>query len=425
MKPLVIYTDFVNNRLEYVCDFIFRKYLRLDFDMVTSAEAFQMHPAEFRLIYGKFSDGMNSVRVPDSGLIENFAFDRKPQMFETLEMHDGQLSFDVFAAAFYIISRAEEYPVQEKDVHDRFMLKNSILKKKGWHDKPVVDYWIEQLRTHMSGAFSRPIPQKEGYRFMSTVDIDHIYAFRQKPWEIQFSSLVRDLASAKFSRVVDRFRSDDPYDTFEQIVKWHQSLYLNPVFFVMCADRGPYDKILSHTHPAYVEKINYLNKYYNVGIHPSYASNSKLSRMQHEKMKLESVIGEKIHQSRQHYLRFSLPDTYRILIEMGINQEYSMGFHESLGFRCGTCHVHYWYDIDADQVSGLKLYPFQVMDMTLKKYMQLEPAEAFDKSRAIIDRVREVQGVFSLIWHNSSFYNNEGWEGWKELYIQLLKYAKP
>ncbi len=424
MKVLEIYTRVGSNKLEYLCDFVFTKCMGLKYIFLSDLDEFRNSKNRLKICYSERSvDG--TLHIPESGYFRNFEIEREPDTARHAVQENGEVEFDVFAAIFYILTRVEEYGTIERDVHDRFKADQSLLFRKGWIQYPIVDYWINELRDALSEQFNCEIKNKDEYRFLSTVDIDHIYAYRKKPPGIVLGSMLKDIVSFQWGRIMDRFGAQDPYDTFEEIIDIHQSFYMNPVFFVLCADRGPFDKTFDHRHPDYIEKVNYINKYYSVGIHPSYASALSTNMLQHEKMKLESVINEEIDRSRQHYLKFKLPESFRNLIDMGIGKEYSMGFHETVGFRAGTSRIHYWYDIEADACTRLKIYPFQAMDITLKKYMNLDTDTAFEACKLIIDRIRDVGGVFSLIWHNSSFYSREGWQDWKELYIRILKYAKP
>jgi len=424
VKILEIYTQINSTKLEYLCDFVFTKCMGLNYTIVVDLDEFKGSNNQLKLSYCDVPvEGV--FHVPDSGYFKNFSIEKEPDTSRHAVNGNGEVLFDVFAAVFYILTRVEEYGNVERDVHDRFKADQSLLYRKGWIQYPIVDCWTNELRDAISKRFNCDIKNRNEYRFLSTVDIDHIYAYRKKPIGIMLGSLLKDIASFQWGRIYDRLSTHDPYDTFKDIIDIHQSLYMNPVFFILCADRGPYDKTHDHTHPDYIEKVNFINKYYSVGIHPSYASGLSANKVHHEKMKLESLIDEDIDQSRQHYLKFKLPESFRNLIKMGIRKEYSMGFHETVGFRAGTSRIHYWYDIEADTSTKLKIYPFQAMDITLKKYMNLDTDKAFEACKLIIDRIREAGGVFSLIWHNSSFYSREGWQDWKELYIRILKYAKP
>ena len=45
------------------------------------------------------------------------------------------------------------------------------------------------------------------------------------------------------------------------------------------------------------------------------------------------------------------------------------------------------------------------------------------KAKELIQITRSVGGVFSSIWHNSSFSAVHGWEGWKEVYETIVEMA--
>ena len=65
------------------------------------------------------------------------------------------------------------------------------------------------------------------------------------------------------------------------------------------------------------------------------------------------------------------------------------------------------------------------MDVTLQHYQKLSPQEGLTTLKQIIDTVRSVDGVFIPLWHNHSLSNKHGWEGWREVYEEMVKYALP
>ena len=77
---------------------------------------------------------------------------------------------------------------------------------------------------------------------------------------------------------------------------------------------------------------------------------------------MESIIDRKVVHSRQHYIRFSLPDTYRQLINHGILNEFSMGYGSINGFRASIASPFYWYDLSREEKTPLLVYPFCFMD---------------------------------------------------------------
>jgi hypothetical protein len=96
-----------------------------------------------------------------------------------------------------------------------------------------------------------------------------------------------------------------------------------------------------------------------------------------------------------------------------------MGYADVPGFRAGISIPFPWYDLQREQKTDLVIYPFAVMDVTLKQYLQLQPAEGLKIATALMRRVRNHGGMFSTLWHNSSFSELDGWKPWRDVYIQL------
>jgi hypothetical protein len=101
-----------------------------------------------------------------------------------------------------------------------------------------------------------------------------------------------------------------------------------------------------------------------------------------------------------------------------------MGFASKPGFRAGTCTSFDFYDLEKEEQTMLRIYPFQVMDGTLNQYMKLNPKEAVEKIRKIVTSVKFVQGTFISLWHNESIGEQRDWKGWSGVYEEVLKICK-
>jgi hypothetical protein len=166
--------------------------------------------------------------------------------------------------------------------------------------------------------------------------------------------------------------------------------------------------------------IKGVNNRYNVGIHPSYQSDSDFHIVKNELNKLESITGKPITKSRLHFLRIAMPRTYQILENCGISEDYSMGFAELPGFRAGTCTPFRFYDLSVEKETNLYIVPFGVMDGTLNQYMGLNAASAVEKVKELAQQVRNVEGTMVTIWHNQSFSETREWKGWRSVYPRIL-----
>ena len=169
------------------------------------------------------------------------------------------------------------------------------------------------------------------------------------------------------------------------------------------------------------ELIRYHASGYNVGIHPSWQSGDDDALLPQEIKTLEDIIGRKVMYSRQHYIRLTLPGTYRRLIEMGIHNEFSMGYGSINGFRASIASPFYWYDLSREEKTSLLIYPFCFMDANAYHEEKLTPAQAFNEIRYYHDTIKKVNGTMITIWHNNFFGSDKMFEGWKEVYELFLK----
>jgi len=416
MPELIVYSPQNNNRLKYVLDYLLADRCGLSYQLTDDEERLKEGPV---LNYSaKHID--KSLRINYSLYLQNLS--DTPDFDKELEFNEVSTNFDFLAACFFLLARVEEYHSKDLDSHRRYKAENSILHKVGLLDYPIIDAWVLSFKEQLLMQFGLKT-KSEKYNFVSTVDIDHIYAFRHKPTTIKLGSLLRDMLTLKFQRVNGRRLDKDPYDRLEEMLEWNKEVGAAPIFFVLTAQRGAYDKSLPPSHIEFITKISSLAQKALVGIHPSYASNLSPHILKKEKNDLTAIVDQPIILSRQHYLKVTLPDTYRQLIDLGIKEEYSMGYASQLGFRAGTSRPFYWYDLRKDQKTVLKVVPFCIMDVTLKNYLHLTAEQARLKCISIIENLKAVEGQCSIIWHNSSFYEVEGWAGWEEVYKSLLKEA--
>lgn len=97
-----------------------------------------------------------------------------------------------------------------------------------------------------------------------------------------------------------------------------------------------------------------------------------------------------------------------------------MGYAEQPGFRASICTPFYFYDLDSEMTTKLKVIPFAVMEATFKYYLSMSPEEAWEHIFKLMQKVQHVKGTFVSVWHNESMSEQGEWTGWRWLYEQLL-----
>lgn len=101
----------------------------------------------------------------------------------------------------------------------------------------------------------------------------------------------------------------------------------------------------------------------------------------------------------------------------------TLSFAEHEGFRCGICFPYKPFDILENRVLNIWELPLIIMDGSLFNYQNLTPEEGFQRIRDMINSVRKYQGVFILLWHNSSL-DDLKLPRWIRVYEETMEYLE-
>jgi hypothetical protein len=197
---------------------------------------------------------------------------------------------------------------------------------------------------------------------------------------------------------------------------------MRPYYFFLAAARCKgVDRNTPLSGPGLQELILYHSIGSRLGIHPSWQSSDQVSLLKEELEWMEYVSGQKIIRSRQHYIRFSLPETYRRLLKYGIEQDFSMGYGSVNGFRASVASSFYWYDLDKEEQTTLRLFPFCFMDANAYYEQHFSAGQAMTELMDYYRSIRKVNGLMVTIWHNSILGRSPEFAGWREVYEVFLK----
>ena len=353
---------------------------------------------------------------------------KKVNSLSLIFANDTDLGFDIFSAIFYCLSRYEEYQATEYDQHKRFSYKQSILYKHNVLHIPLVDCWVSYFQSYLEVLHPGVIKLKErNLKAEPTIDIDAVFTYKGKGFKRQMGGFLRDLFKFNWKQINNRvgvifFGRQDPFDNFDYQLKVLKEHGIKAHYFVQVGNHGIYDKNLNPLRKDFQDILNrLLAEGHAVGLHPSYASFLNKETIAKEKAILENMIGQKVVKSRQHYLRFSLPQTYSDLVSLGIQKEYSMGYSEVPGFRASTSKPFYWYNLMLEESTCLELVPFSAMDVAYKEFMKLTPTEAINSTAVMRQQIEETKGCFCFVFHNESLSDYDTWKGWRSVFENWLK----
>lgn len=431
---ILVYTHKITPRVQYIFKHIFTRTLSISVNFTTKIEDFVAHNGP-KLSYTKTPLGNEFFIKSNSLLFEQGVndiditiqyWDTVPCFFKTGTK--SSIPYDIFAASFYLISRYEEYLPHVKDTHGRFTAEQSLAFKYRFLEKPVVDIWAFKLLEVLKIKFSDYTFKERAYQYISTIDIDNAYAYKHKSLIRNIGGFINDIVQFKFLNLWNRFAvtcgfKKDPFDTFNQILSLKKEKKIRTLFFFLVADYTTFDTNVSASKNKFRLLIKEMVDYARVGLHPSYFTMNDAGLLKKEKERLEGIVNMPIKRSRQHYLRVSIPETYQNLIDLEIEEDYSMGYASNIGFRASTCTPFYFYDLDFEIQTPLKVFPFALMDTTLNDYMKLTPRQSLGKIRDLKNEVKAVNGTFITLFHNESLSDYLRWKGWKRLYDSMIKIA--
>lgn len=401
--PILIYTRHLGPRLRYILDYIFGYRLGIRYEVTDLIDQVKQSSA-FTINYSDISFEAGLTIIPHSilstqgiGNVE-LSLNRWKKTFIIFYNQPGaKIPFDIFSAVFFFISRYEEYLPFTPDRHGRFPAALSLAGKYAFLQQPVVDLWLLHFRELL------PFPvNTHRADWEATMDVDMIWKYLNKKPSVQRWGIIKDILKLNLKGLRERQQVlkqqiPDPFDCFDEI----RSCIGKEVRYFILTSLGltRFDRNTAPDHPGFQKKIRILSNGTNMGIHPSYYAVIRKS-VGNEINALSEVLGDDIYHSRQHFIRLSLPETYRQLLEAGIREDFTMGYPEVNGFRAGTSLPFYWYDLSKEEPTQLFIHPFVYMDATQLFYGRQEQREQLAEMERIAYQVKSSHGRFIGIWHN-------------------------
>ncbi|MEO6491163.1 MAG: polysaccharide deacetylase family protein [Ferruginibacter sp.] len=409
--------------MQYICKFIFNEQLGITHSITIDLESFKKHDGP-KINYSDIiiNDALNMEA--HSLLFEENTKEQKINIFTNgykafFETLSADFPFDIFAASFYLVTRYEEYLPHKIDIYNRYAHENSLAYKEGFLNQPLVNIWLGDFARVIEKKFSGITFAFPAFSFLPTYDVDIAYSFKHKGLLRNLGGFIKNPSRDRLA-VLSRFKKD-PFDSYDFMDDLHRRNKLAPIYFFLVATSGSmYDKNISPYSNAMWQLIKQHSKKYAIGLHPSWRSNKNLSVLQKEKKVLEAAADTAVKDSRQHYIKFSMPSTFENLIEAGIRNDYSMGYGSINGFRASVASPFYWYNLRTEKITTLKIHPFCFMDANSFYEQKQDTAETYDELMYYLDTCKKVNGTFISIFHNNFLGTDKEFVGWSDMYVSFI-----
>lgn len=408
-----IVVNTITPRIQYVFKYLFEAQFEVKYT-ISTLEDYVLPKNNLTIFYVsdlRKVEVLEGIKIKANSYLYSdvaIAYPNLPNALPELNSITDLLKVDFIALIFYLLSRAEEtLPNAVFDNHGRYKATSSILCQWNTLDKPIVDQWVNAL----GRLFGLSLKCK--YKSIPTIDIDTGFKHTYKGFKRTTGGLVKSLIF-KPKNALERLQvllglKADPYDIYSLRMQEIAKAYKGTKVFILNAEKGKYDSSLPmggkglKRITAEVKKVDI-----ELGIHPSYASNNSRQVLEKELSSLRTIAG-KIKISRQHFLKLSIPKTYQNLIENDISDDFSMAYPDTPGFRAGTCKPYTFFNIKENKELNLNVHSACFMDGAFFQYQQVSIEEAKSIALLLQQTVKQYQGEFISIWHESTLSNESPW----------------
>jgi hypothetical protein len=428
---VILFSNTITPRLQFIAEFIGHEITAEPLSITESISEFRKHDGP-RINYSDQRLGDREIWIrPHKLLFEKGIIVQPIECFE-LNGHkvffktEGDIQFDILAAGFYLLTRYEEYLPHEKDMYGRYAHKNSLAYKNDFLGLPLINKWIQTFKEVLHNRFSPFVIHNPPFTFLPTYDIDEAWSYKNKLAWRSFGAVLKAFLKGKWNKIAERKRvlsgkSPDPFDSYDWMDALHEKFNLQPKYFFLVPGRtGKYDRNILPDNKELQLLIKRHAGKYDVGIHPSWQSGDDPLLLHNEKLVLEKIIGRPVFSSRQHFIRLTLPETYRFLLQEGITNDFSMGYGSINGFRASVASPFFWYDLEKEEKTALRLYPFCYMEANSFFEQSYTPEKALEELQHYYNEIKAVDGLFISIWHNTFLGTDPMFAGWREVYEQFI-----
>lgn len=383
---------------------------------------------EYQLEYQDIQEHV--FRLPNGAewrLPDQFKEIQEVQTFGAQLQVDNPASFDPFAATFLLLTRLEEQNSTALDEHGRFPAQASWAWQKGFLHRPVIQEWADWFWDQLQQKGWDTARKTRKFKFSLSCDVDHPLLWWSKMERLKTilgAVLHRgDFLEAAYWVKNYSFNSPDPYDVFDEWLQLFRENDLTVQFNFLGKRPKSSNCWYPLEHPVVRALLDKIAKNgHNIGFHPSYEAYEDASLFEQELASLRAVSPLEIISGRQHYLRFSSPETWQMWENAGLREDSTLGYPEALGFRAGISQDYPVFDTQQRKILQLREKPLIAMDVSLALYQKCSPEEAITQLLQLYQTVAQYQGNFSLLWHNSS-WNSPFWENWKKVFYTILQRA--
>jgi peptidoglycan/xylan/chitin deacetylase (PgdA/CDA1 family) len=261
---------------------------------------------------------------------------------------------------------------------------------------------------------------KDKKKFAVVLSHDVDYVFNQISLGTLVKRNLRDLSKARLKNILKDWSNvviRKPFKDWsvDKLIDIEKELNIPATYFFLCLEKGEDDFNYKISElKSYIDKI--VKNGSEIAFHGGLKAFEDENYFNKEYSRFYSRIGSIPKGYRSHFLKFNSDKTFHLLQKRNFLYDATLGLPDSIGFRNGMCYPYrpiYW---NSDEFENILEIPLHIMDVSFFKYMNLNLDQSIEAYQKVVNEVKNVEGVISILWHNNNMSGD-----YKLLYDYILK----
>jgi hypothetical protein len=164
--------------------------------------------------------------------------------------------------------------------------------------------------------------------------------------------------------------------------------------------------------------VKFISDYKEVGLIFSSDRLVDYEKVKKEKERMEDITNRILRSSMNAHYIVNLPAIYRNLVELEVEEDFTMVYENKVGFRAGTCTPFLFYDLDSETKTPLIIHP---LAFTTSAFEKKYDSEINKTCNMLYDAVDQVNGTFSVVFSNRDFTSSEKNKTWRSIFSEKLQ----
>ncbi len=270
-------------------------------------------------------------------------------------------------------------------------------------EKRFLDFLHEIERSELEehGYFARKMkwPNGSPFAICLTHDVDNI----ERPLGHVLKTRSRFKTGDLINEVVG---VSSLYDNIDEIAKREEERGFRSSFYFLTSNY-PLDAMAPR-----LKKLR--ERGWDVGLHGEFGTHDSAEKMMNAVEGFSNDLGFLPRGVREHFLKFTYGTTWEIMEKAGFDYDTTVGLTDRLGFKLGLASPFHPPNKAWEPMRLIEI-PLSLMDTTLWGYLKRDEKGGLNDIMRVLSKVKEVGGLFTLLWHQEAVKMKGG-----RLYWSLL-----